>query len=183
MRKFKEQPTQKRLHELFYYEDGKLKRKVPVRNIPGQDFIGAVIGYRKKSGYFGAKVDNKFFFLHKLIWIFHNGKVPVGRLIDHIDRDPSNNSIENLRLSTDKENRLNTKEYTEKNLKHQRFSIKCTKDRLGVSRIGIRNRINGESFHYGYYATKEEATTICSFLNSGWFTYYLAHRLNKAEAK
>lgn len=38
----------------------------------------------------------------------HNGPIPDGLFIDHIDRDKRNNRIENLRLVTWSENQRNT---------------------------------------------------------------------------
>lgn len=34
--------------------------------------------------------------IHRLIWEIHNGLIPAGHVIHHIDRDRLNNSIENL---------------------------------------------------------------------------------------
>lgn len=45
--------------------------------------------------------------LHRDVWQYHNGAIPKHLMIDHIDRDRSNNQIENLRLVTAKENRAN----------------------------------------------------------------------------
>lgn len=45
--------------------------------------------------------------LHRDVWEHHNGKIPDDLMIDHIDRDTSNNHISNLRLVTAKQNREN----------------------------------------------------------------------------
>ena len=39
----------------------------------------------------------------------HNGKIPNGMQIDHIDHNKTNNKIDNLRLVTPKENNHNMK--------------------------------------------------------------------------
>lgn len=36
---------------------------------------------------------------HRIVWELHNGPIPDGLTIDHIDGDKTNNSIENLRLA------------------------------------------------------------------------------------
>lgn len=36
--------------------------------------------------------------LHRAVWTFHNGPIPKGFNIHHIDRDPSNNDLANLQL-------------------------------------------------------------------------------------
>jgi hypothetical protein len=47
--------------------------------------------------------------LHRMIFIYHNGEIPSGRLIDHADGNPLNNRITNLRLATYSENSWNRK--------------------------------------------------------------------------
>ena len=46
----------------------------------------------------------RFLRLHSVVWITHNGEVPEGMELDHIDGDKSNNSILNLRLVTHAQN-------------------------------------------------------------------------------
>jgi hypothetical protein len=44
---------------------------------------------------------------HRIIWEMHNGPIPKGMQIDHIDGDCANNKLENLRLATNRENSCN----------------------------------------------------------------------------
>ena len=53
-------------------------------------------------GYCGRHVS-----MHRLMWEIYNGAIPKGYEIDHIDRNPSNNSLDNLRLVTHSENARN----------------------------------------------------------------------------
>lgn len=41
--------------------------------------------------------------LHRVVWEFHNGTIPKGYHIHHIDHNTSNNNIENLELIEGKE--------------------------------------------------------------------------------
>lgn len=47
-------------------------------------------------------------FFHRLIWEKHNGPIPDGLVIDHINRDPKNNRKVNLRCVTQRVNTLNS---------------------------------------------------------------------------
>jgi hypothetical protein len=51
-----------------------------------------------------ADGKRRFLRLHNVVWETHNGAVPDGLEIDHIDGDKSNNSIKNLRLVTHAQN-------------------------------------------------------------------------------
>ena len=47
--------------------------------------------------------------VHRVVYILCNGEIPEGMVIDHIDGDPFNNKINNLRAVTKKINARNTK--------------------------------------------------------------------------
>lgn len=48
----------------------------------------------------------KTYFAHRVVWALHYGKFPDG-VIDHIDGDPSNNRLDNLRSVDQSENNIN----------------------------------------------------------------------------
>jgi hypothetical protein len=64
-------------------------------------------GSPDKKGYLRIRVGKGLFKVHRLVWYMHYGEDPGLFLIDHIDRNPSNNRIENLRLVTHSENLIN----------------------------------------------------------------------------
>lgn len=89
--------TQKRLHELFeYQDDGTL-----VRRKTGKPVI-CNMGSRR---YLRVYIDGKPVSLHRVIYMYHHGALPS--ILDHADTDRSNNRIENLREATQQENCLN----------------------------------------------------------------------------
>ena len=74
-----------------------------------QYFNGKNYWKDKNSGYY-RNAQVKPHSLHRQVWIYHNGEIPKGLTIDHIDRNKDNNQIENLRLATYSENIRNVDE-------------------------------------------------------------------------
>lgn len=54
------------------------------------------------------KDGHKMMMLHNFLWEINFGKIPNGYLVDHIDQNPANNKICNLRLSDKSKNSINT---------------------------------------------------------------------------
>lgn len=69
---------------------------------------GKEAGSLHKNGFLSTTIDGKAFKLHRLIWLYVYGEMPDG-LIDHINGDPSDNRIGNLRVATPSENAKNAK--------------------------------------------------------------------------
>lgn len=67
--------------------------------------------HSKSGGYFCARKsradDHKTMMLHNYIWVKHNCEIPSGYMVDHIDQDPANNKLSNLRLVTKSGNAIN----------------------------------------------------------------------------
>lgn len=61
---------------------------------------------RHSCGYLMGAIDNTPYYAHRVIWKMMYGNEPM--IIDHIDRDPTNNAISNLRSVTQVENLRNT---------------------------------------------------------------------------
>jgi hypothetical protein len=67
---------------------------------------GSKAGYLTKDGYIEIRINGGNFRSHRLVWFVTYGKFPDNH-IDHIDGNPSNNKIENLRDVTNKVNHQN----------------------------------------------------------------------------
>ena len=70
---------------------------------------GNLLGSLREDGYREARINNKRFLVHHLVWLYHYDTLPM--MLDHIDGDPSNNSIENLREVSHKTNLRNMKQH------------------------------------------------------------------------
>lgn len=51
--------------------------------------------------------------VHRIIWTMMFGKIPDGNIVDHIDGDPFNNNISNLRSIPSEENTRNARKRTD----------------------------------------------------------------------
>lgn len=96
--------TPERIRELLDYEpdSGNLVWKETRRGIRG----GRIAGFKRHDGYISVRIDSSKYYAHRLVWIHVTGTMPAGE-IDHIDCNPSDNRIENLRLATPSQNQAN----------------------------------------------------------------------------
>lgn len=96
--------TQDLLKDLFDYRDGNLYWKVS----KGGGKINTPAGNIRKDGrYREIGVNYKHYLVHRLIFLYHYGYLP--EFLDHIDGDPLNNDITNLRKATLSQNQHNKK--------------------------------------------------------------------------
>lgn len=89
-----EKITQSLVKETFLYKDGFLYWKRPKARWVK---VGDKVGHTRKDNYVVTRVFGRTYLIHRLVWFYHYGVWP--ELIDHIDRNPQNNKIENLRVS------------------------------------------------------------------------------------
>ena len=94
MKEIKQIPDKKTLQKLFDYKDGVLYWKIKLNN---RSPVGSKAGFIRKDGYRMTRINGNRYLNHRLIWVLFNGDIPKGLSIDHIDGDPTNNNIKNLR--------------------------------------------------------------------------------------
>lgn len=92
--------------EIFDYAEGKIYYKVKRR---GCKFpVGHEAWCKSEAiGYKLVMINKKFHLTHRIIWEMHNGEIPEGMEIDHINGVRDDNRIENLRCVTKGENAVN----------------------------------------------------------------------------
>ena len=134
--------------KLFTYSKGKLYYKVS--NSPRVK-VGQVAGTVKPDGYVRVKINKKLYYLHRLIWLYHYGVWPTE--IDHIDRNPSNNAVENLREVSRSVNMRNTKL---KRATTSKYKGVCWNKRL--SKWVAKASVNMKSVHLGVFTDEVEAS-------------------------
>lgn len=62
------------------------------------DESGKSIGWVSQAGYWTVKVDGKSIEAHRVLWELTYGVIPAGMVIDHINKNSLDNSVENLRI-------------------------------------------------------------------------------------
>lgn len=98
--------TAPELRSLFTYDEGsglllnRIHRGTTAR-------AGSEAGFKNGNGYRRVRVFGKQIYTHQIIWIMHYGALPPGE-IDHIDGDPCNNRLENLRACDHASNTRNS---------------------------------------------------------------------------
>jgi len=140
--------THARVKECFDYspEDGILRWKINC----GKGIAGQPVGCVQANGSLRAGIDGYQYRLHRIIWFWMTGKWPK-EVIDHKDRDKTNNKWNNLREATQSQNSLN------------KISTTNTTGHKGVRWRKDRNcyyaciEINGKCHWVGSFKTKQEA--------------------------
>ncbi len=138
------------LDDLFEYdkENGVFKRKIKT----WKSNIGDVVGTIDCAGYLKVSINNKFYYLHRLVWFYENGEMPKN-VIDHINGVRTDNRICNLRNVTIAENIQNQKKFHLKNRSTNTLGV-YQSDRI---RPTAKIKVGGKSIHLGTFKTVEEA--------------------------
>ena len=111
---------------------------------------------RGRDGYLYFLFRSKYYKYHIVIWELHNGPVPKGMIVDHINNVRTDNRIENLRLATPTENgrnKLKTKKKTSSKYKGVHKVETVSKGDRWVASYTL----SGKTHHIGTYDTEEEA--------------------------
>ncbi len=143
--------TQKYLKTLFEYNNGSL---IWIKNTnSNRGRAGKVAGCTRHDGYVVIGINKKTYLAHRLIWLYHYGTLP--ELLDHIDNNPSNNCIENLRIATKKENAQNAKcsNHNSSGYKNVVWSTQKNKWQVKLT-------LNNKQKHFGYFTDLELADLV-----------------------
>ncbi len=144
----------------------KTKTEIPVQVFNGKEY------YRYNGERYFTKGIKK---LHRVVWEYHNGSIPKGYHIHHIDGVKSNNDISNLELIDGKEHlSLHAKEMWENNREYmlENFSKKGQEASKEWHRSDEgrkrKSEISKKAWKDGKYIT---TTKVCQLCDKEYETY------------
>ena len=120
-----------------------------LKNIKKNTILNPCIG---KSGYYQVNLNGKTEYIHRLIAETFIPKIEGMPIVDHIDRNPLNNHVSNLRWNTISGNALNTGLYKRNTSGHKNISWDKKREKWYV-----RISINKKETHKGRFETIEDA--------------------------
>lgn len=161
--------THERVRELFDYDSQQgllIWKERPVEDFKREQdwkswntrFCGKVFGtikifgknktrpHKRRYGTYSGKMHLHY----RLVWLYHNKKAP--KILDHIDQNPLNDKIENLRPSSPVHNQRNTK-----------MRVNNTSGITGIYWVKRDNKwcskimVKGKYTHLGYFTDKQDA--------------------------
>lgn len=142
--------TRERLRELATY-DPETGMFIALTS-RGSIAAGHVIGVREAKGHLCANLDGRRYKLHHLAWFWVHGEWPA-QILDHENRNPADNRIANLRLSTNAANGAN-RHINRNNTSGYRGVAWDRKSNCWRAHI----RHHGKRIHLGLHQTPEAAS-------------------------
>lgn len=143
--------SQAYVNELFEYREGVLYWKVNKARAKA----GAPVGNLNNHGYIHTKIDGQRYRNHQLIYLMHHGYIP--KQIDHIDRNRTNNRIENLRACTQTENLYNTGV-----LNRSSTGVKGVNWHNASKKWMVRINVKKKTLYLGIFDSFEEASVVAT---------------------
>lgn len=143
---------------MFEYRDGELffkERPISYFKVLGQCTVWNKKNAGKRAGCYSGKyglvnLKNYFYYVHRIIFLMHNGFLP--KEIDHIDGNPKNNRIENLREVKGAGNQQNQK-LSKKNTSGYKGVIWSKDKKKWRAEVGHKRK----NIFLGYFANIEDA--------------------------
>ncbi len=143
------------LREMLSYDaaTGDFTGRIVTRN--GKGGPGCRAGGPNNQGYWHISIDGRRYKCHRLAWLHVFGQWPKGSL-DHINNNPADNRIANLRIATRGQNAANSR------LRWTNSSgFKGITRQKGLWRAQIRS--GGRAYRLGLFRSPEEAhAAYCS---------------------
>ena len=134
--------THKDAQGIFKYARGKLYWR---HSRGSRAVAGGEAGTHLRGGYRSVSIGGKRYLVHRIIFLYHFGYMPEHG-VDHIDRNPKNNQINNLREVSQSCNMRNSRTRKD-NSSTVRGVYWCTQVHKWYARITVGGRTISLGFH------------------------------------
>jgi hypothetical protein len=98
---------------------------------------GNIVGSRVNGGYLAVKLAGRTLLAHRVVWVLCHGEWPA-ETIDHINGNPADNRLCNLRLATWSENNANRAVH-----RHSKTGVKGVDFRTHAQRYRAQIKVEG----------------------------------------
>jgi hypothetical protein len=140
--------TYEKVNELFeYLHNGELKRKITTSP---KSIKGTIVGNGDLRRYKYFSFKGKKYYNHRIVWLIHHGCMP--KQIDHINGNPIDNRIENLRECNQSQNNWNQGIKVTNKSGHKGISW-YVRNKRWVAKLNVC----GKSHIVGNFVNKEDA--------------------------
>lgn len=144
--------TQERLIELFRYDKDSGMLYVNKNRKGSSKKVGSIAGSVSKNGYIEIDIDARRYRVHRLAFLYINGKFPDS-VVDHVNGDKADNRWRNLIECSQGDNLQNI----------HKVKSTSTTGYTGVHRYKdkfiAKINIDGKQIHLGEFDTAEDAST------------------------
>ena len=142
---------------------------------PTKQYFNGAHYWKGKNERYYRNAHYKPHSLHRAVWEYHNGKIPEGMVIDHIDRNTDNNQIENLRCVTLSENARNISSEAKAQKKAHCDKIRSLTKSWHASPEGLEwHRQHGIKA----YAKRKPIERVCSICGKKFMTTQYSERVH-----
>ena len=117
----------------------------------GRIAVGDVVGTRRNDGYVKIGIGGRQYYAHRLAWLHVYGEYPS--VVDHVDRNPSNNRLTNLRLVNLSQNQQNQVAHINNTSGYKGVTLH---KKSGLWKAEIQ--VNRRRTTIGYYKTPDQAS-------------------------
>jgi len=129
--------------------------------------VGDIAGGLNSEGYVRIRLRGKWYLAHRLAWLYTYGEFPSFE-IDHINGNPSDNSITNLRNANRKQNMENQKLHKDNRSGHRGVSFV---ELLQKWRVRVTHQ--RQIYNVGYFDKLEDAVNAAKTARDSLFTHHL----------
>jgi hypothetical protein len=137
------------------------------RERSGPRAAGSLAGSVRRDGYVAIGYRAKVFKLHRILFLHYHGYLP--KEVDHIDGNPANNHIGNLRAATHAQNTRNAKIR-----KNSTTGVKNIR-RRDSGHWEVRLRVGGQCVSFGCFASLADAIAAAEQARETAFGEFARH--------